>query len=91
MIGKALEEMHYLGRAELQVHIHVKADQHVSILFLSFLSYWLLIVYVYLIDPLSKTSSQNAPRTEAYSEINENDEWTAIQKFNTFLHFEEQK
>ena len=91
MIGKALEEMLYLGRAELQVHIHVKVDQHVSILFLSFLSYWLLIVYVYLIDPLSKTSSQNAPRTEAYSEINENDEWTAIQKFNTFLHFEEQK
>ena len=33
MIGKALEEMHYLGRAELQVHIHVKAEQHVSILF----------------------------------------------------------
>ena len=33
----------------------------------------------------------NAPKTEAYSEINENDEWTAIQKFNTFLHFEEQK
>ena len=24
-------------------------------------------------------------------EINENDEWTAIQKFNTLLHFEEQK
>lgn len=34
--------------------------------------------------------SQKA-RTEAYSEINENDEWTAIQKFNTLLHFEEQK
>ena len=33
MIGKALEEMRYLGRAELQVHIHVKVDQHVSILF----------------------------------------------------------
>lgn len=33
MIGKALEEMLYLGKAELQVHIHVKADQHVSILF----------------------------------------------------------
>ena len=29
--------------------------------------------------------------TEKYSEINENDEWTAIQKFNTLLHFEEQK
>jgi hypothetical protein len=26
-----------------------------------------------------------------YSEINENDEWVAIQKFNTLLHFEEQK
>lgn len=31
------------------------------------------------------------PLTEKYSEINENDEWTAIQKFNTLLHFEEQK
>ena len=29
--------------------------------------------------------------TEKYSEICENDEWTAIQKFNTLLHFEEQK
>lgn len=29
--------------------------------------------------------------TDKYSEINENDEWTAIQKFNTLLHFEEQK
>jgi hypothetical protein len=35
-------------------------------------------------------SSKHAP-TEKYSEINENDEWTAIQKFNTMLHFEEQK
>ena len=26
-----------------------------------------------------------------YSEINEEDEWTAIQKFNTLLHYEEQK
>jgi hypothetical protein len=26
-----------------------------------------------------------------YSEIDENDEWVAIQKFNTLLHFEEQK
>ena len=26
-----------------------------------------------------------------YSEINENDEWVAIQKFNTLLHYEEQK
>lgn len=36
-------------------------------------------------------SSNKAPMTEKYSEINENDEWTAIQKFNTLLHFEEQK
>lgn len=36
-------------------------------------------------------SSNKAPLTEKYSEINENDEWTAIQKFNTLLHFEEQK
>ena len=35
-------------------------------------------------------SSKHAP-TVKYSEINENDEWTAIQKFNTMLHFEEQK
>lgn len=39
----------------------------------------------------SIASSQKAPMTEKYSEINENDEWTAIQKFNTLLHFEEQK
>jgi hypothetical protein len=26
-----------------------------------------------------------------YSELNEEDEWTAIQKFNTLLHYEEQK
>lgn len=26
-----------------------------------------------------------------YSEIEEEDEWTAIQKFNTLLHYEEQK
>lgn len=38
----------------------------------------------------SSQRSKVAP-TEAYSEINENDEWTAIQKFNTLLHFEEQK
>mgnify|MGYP001153936529 CR=1 FL=1 len=35
-------------------------------------------------------SSKKAP-TEVFSEINENDEWTAIQKFNTLLHYEEQK
>jgi hypothetical protein len=36
------------------------------------------------------TSSQ-AQKTEVYSEIDEDDEWTAIQKFNTLLHYEEQK
>ena len=30
-------------------------------------------------------------KQSAYSEINENDEWVAIQKFNTLLHYEEQK
>lgn len=35
--------------------------------------------------------SSKKPMTEAYSEINENDEWVAIQKFNTLLHYEEQK
>ena len=35
-------------------------------------------------------SSRKAP-TEVFSEINENDEWAAIQKFNTLLHHEEQK
>jgi len=40
---------------------------------------------------MSYVSSQKSKATEAYSEINENDEWTAIQKFNTLLHFEEQK
>ena len=39
----------------------------------------------------SIASSKKGPMTEKYSEINENDEWTAIQKFNTLLHFEEQK
>lgn len=29
--------------------------------------------------------------TEAYSELDEEDEWTAILKFNTLLHYEEQK
>jgi Fe-S cluster biosynthesis and repair protein YggX len=42
-------------------------------------------------DQMSMTSSQAPPLTEAYSEINEDDEWTAIQKFNTLLHYEEQK
>jgi Fe-S cluster biosynthesis and repair protein YggX len=35
-------------------------------------------------------SSQHA-KTEVYSEIAEDDEWAAIQKFNTLLHYEEQK
>ena len=35
-------------------------------------------------------SSIRAP-TEVYSEINEKDEWAAIQKFNVTLHFEEVK
>ena len=39
---------------------------------------------------MSVTSSQ-AARTEIYSELAEEDEWTAIQKFNTLLHYEEQK
>jgi hypothetical protein len=39
----------------------------------------------------SYTSTRKPPPTEVYSEINENDEWAAIQKFNTLLHFEEQK
>ena len=41
--------------------------------------------------PMSVTSSKRAPPTEVFSEINENEEWAAIQKFNTLLHFEEQK
>lgn len=36
-------------------------------------------------------ASSKRPGTEAYSEINEDDEWTAILKFNTLLHYEEQK
>lgn len=35
--------------------------------------------------------SSKKPKTEVFSEINENDEWTAIQKFNTLLYYEEQK
>lgn len=42
------------------------------------------------IDNLSQLSSQHA-KTEVYSEIAEDDEWAAIQKFNTLLHYEEQK
>jgi hypothetical protein len=39
-------------------------------------------------DSLSMASSA-APLTEVYSEIAEEDEWTAIQKFNQLLHYEE--
>ena len=39
-------------------------------------------------DNQSVTSSV-AARTEIYSEMGEDDEWTAIQKFNTLLHYEE--
>lgn len=41
-------------------------------------------------DARSDISSQVA-RTEVYSELDEDDEWTAIMKFNTLLHYEEQK
>jgi len=36
-------------------------------------------------------STVNSRQTDIYSEINEEDEWFAIQKFNTLLHYEEQK
>lgn len=42
-------------------------------------------------DTRSIASSQVSRRTDAYSELAEEDEWTAIQKFNTLLHYEEQK
>ena len=42
-------------------------------------------------DQMSIASSQASRRTEVYSELAEEDEWTAIQKFNTLLHYEEQK
>ena len=42
-------------------------------------------------DNVSIASSRVAPLTEVYSEIAEDDEWTAIQKFNQLLHYEEQK
>jgi hypothetical protein len=35
--------------------------------------------------------SSKKAATEVFSEINENDEWQAIQKFNTLLYYEEQK
>jgi len=30
-------------------------------------------------------------KSQAYSELDEDDEWNAIMKFNTLLHYEEQK
>lgn len=41
-------------------------------------------------DAMSWTSSQQA-QTEVMEDLNEEDEWTAIMKFNTLLHYEEQK
>ena len=35
--------------------------------------------------------SSQVAKTEAISELDEEDEWTAIMKFNTLLHYEEQK
>lgn len=42
------------------------------------------------LDAISVASSKKQ-RSEVFSEINENDEWAAIQKFNIMLHYEEQK
>lgn len=42
-------------------------------------------------DTASWRSGSQGAKTEVYSELDENDEWTAIQKFNTLLHYEEQK
>lgn len=42
-------------------------------------------------DTFSLRSGSQGAKTEVYSEIEEEDEWTAIQKFNTLLHYEEQK
>ena len=42
-------------------------------------------------DTFSWRSGSQGAKTEVYSEIEEEDEWTAIQKFNTLLHYEEQK
>lgn len=42
-------------------------------------------------DQMSVASSMAPPLTEVYSEIAEEDQWTAIQKFNQLLHYEEQK
>jgi hypothetical protein len=42
-------------------------------------------------DQYSVASSVKSKQTDIYSEINEEDEWFAIQKFNTLLHYEQQK
>ena len=42
------------------------------------------------LDRMSMLTSER-PQSEAFSELNEEDEWVAIQKFNTLLHYEEQK
>jgi len=39
---------------------------------------------------MSWMSSQKA-ESEVLSQLDEDDEWTAIMKFNTLLHYEEQK
>lgn len=39
---------------------------------------------------MSMLTSEKA-QSEVFSELNEDDEWVAIQKFNTLLHYEEQK
>jgi len=40
------------------------------------------------VDSVSQVSQA---KTEVFSELAEDDEWVAIQKFNTLLHYEEQK
>lgn len=42
-------------------------------------------------DEESVITKSELPPEESDSELEEEDEWTAIQKFNALLHFEEQK
>ena len=42
-------------------------------------------------DRQSVITQSEAPKEESDSDVEEEDEWTAIQKFNALLHFEEQK
>ena len=42
-------------------------------------------------DKSSVITKSEVPPQESDSELEEEDEWTAIQKFNALLHFEEQK